>query len=771
MLQVYDRSVSHVQGRGCDLRIRLRVLDDPLLAALPWELLFDVRQQRFIALQPDTVLVRTLETQQPLKPLDGEPPLRVLAMAVQPSDLEALDLAAERQQLTQALARLGAGAEVHWVEGQGWRDLQAALQRGDWHIFHFLGHGLFDPTTATGYLAFADAAGVADLRSAEEIARLLGDHNALRLAVLNACAGAQGGSHMDAGIAQQLVSAGAPAVVAVQQAIADSEAIELARSFYGALGNGLPIDAAFAEARKALSLAAPETLAWAAVVLVMRSGEESRPESDRLAALPVPRWSLWAVLGLLLLAVGLVAWLAWPQMQERFGPVRMPEGPFNVAVAPFTPLVQSGEDQRSADAEAVALAERLAASLNASSDVWRELFERDLLAWGPQQRIRLAADADAQQYMQEINANLLIYGELGHEGQRWKLTPEFRFDDIYAGLAPEMEGRFAFGSEIEYGASAAEIQEVTRALRERTLSFAGIALGYSYLMGGEVDAYERAANVFEWVRSHSNWAAGKGRGAKGQETIYLFLGNAYLQLAYATAETDPDLALTHLASAQNAFQQGLAINSTYARLLAAQASAGYQQISRFGSPGCDDGWIEQAKALDRDFQAALDQAEHDPMIAGVLTETLVKMSSHLGVGRVHLWRFRCTRLNPYFAQQAIQSYQQVLDLYQQVEESMPERALHSAEAAIYAHAEMGWVLLVDGVLRQQHGGEYVDVDKVIAHWQEAEQLAQQRGSPENLHTVYTTVIEVCKWSYANARSLLDSAAELQRYCAQVSERE
>jgi len=159
------------------------------------------------------------------------------------------------------------------------------------------------------------------------------------------------------------------------------------------------------------------------------------------------------------------------------------------------------------------------------------------------------------------------------------------------------------------------------------------------------------------------------------------------------------------------------------------------------------------------------------MIAGVLTETLVKMSSHLGVGRVHLWRFRCTRLNPYFAQQAIQSYQQVLDLYQQVEESMPERALHSAEAAIYAHAEMGWVLLVDGVLRQQHGGEYVDVDKVIAHWQEAEQLAQQRGSPENLHTVYTTVIEVCKWSYANARSLLDSAAELQRYCAQVSERE
>ncbi|MBE2238851.1 MAG: CHAT domain-containing protein [Caldilineaceae bacterium] len=770
VLQVYDRSVNHVQGHGCDLRIRLRVLDDSLLAALPWELLFDVRQQRFIALQPDTVLVRTLETQQPLKPLDGEPRLRVLAMAVQPSNLDALDLAAERQQLTQALARLGDSAHLHWVEGQGWRDLQDALQRGDWHIFHFLGHGLFDPTTATGYLAFADAAGAADLRSAEEIARLLGDHNALRLAVLNACAGAQGGSHMNAGIAQQLVSAGLPAVVAVQQAIADREAIELARSFYTALGNGLPIDAAFAEARKALSLAAPETLAWAALVLVTRSAEESRPVPSRLAALPVPRWSIWAVLFLLLLAVGLVAWQAWPQIQEHFGPVRMPEASFNVAVAPFTPLVRNAEGKRSAETEATELAQRVAAALNNASGDWTELFEGGLLAWGPQKRIRLAAGADARQYMEKINANLLIYGELDREGQRWKLTPEFRFDDAYAGLRPELEGSFAFGSEIEYRASAAGIQEVNRALRDRALSFAGIALGYSYLIEGEEDAYARAVEVIEWVRSHSSWVIGKGRNAKGQETFYLFLGNAYLQLAYAVSEIDPELAFTHLASAEDAFEQGLAINPTYARLLAAQASARYQRISRFGSPGCDNGWIEQANRLDRDFQRALQQAENDPLITQTLTENLVKMFSYLGIGRTQMWRFRCTRLNSHFAEQANQAYQQVLDLYEEIEQADPGRAPHYAESAIFAHAEGGQMLLVEAALLTRQNGSPAPVEEVIDHWQAAEQLAQQRDNPENLSTVHTNIIDACEQSRLIAPALFNSSVELERYCVQVSER-
>ncbi len=274
VLQLYDQSLSHVRSRGRDLRIRLRVLDDALLAALPWELLYDTRAQRFVALQPDVVLTRTVEAQQPVKDLAVAPPLRVLAMAAQPADLAAFDLERERRHLDLALARLGDGVELHWVDGQNWRALLDALQRGEWHVFHFLGHGLFDRAEGAGALAFAGEDGLAELHTADELSRLLGDHDTLRLVVLNACEGAQGsGSQMDAGIAQQLVRAGVPAVVAMQAPIAETHAAELTRSFYGALGNGLAIDAAFAEARKALSLAAPGTLAWAVPVLVLRSGD------------------------------------------------------------------------------------------------------------------------------------------------------------------------------------------------------------------------------------------------------------------------------------------------------------------------------------------------------------------------------------------------------------------------------------------------------------------------------------------------------------------
>ncbi len=282
LLQLYDQSVSHVQSRGRDLRIRLRVLDDALLAALPWELLYDTRAQRFIALQPNIVLARTVEAQQPVKELASPSPLRVLAMAAQPSDLAALDLERERRHLARALARPDTGVELHWVDGQSWRALHDVLQRGEWHVFHFLGHGLFDRAAGAGALAFAGDDGLAELHSAEELSRLLGDHAALRLVVLNACEGAQGGgSQMDAGIAQQLVRAGVPAVVAMQAPILATDAAELTRSFYGALGNGLAIDAAFAEARKALSLAAPGTLAWAVPVLVMRGGDSRLAVQDK----------------------------------------------------------------------------------------------------------------------------------------------------------------------------------------------------------------------------------------------------------------------------------------------------------------------------------------------------------------------------------------------------------------------------------------------------------------------------------------------------------
>ena len=102
--------------------------------------------------------------------------------------------------------------------------------------------------------------------------RLLADHRSLRLALLNSCEGARGSEHdVFSSTAAILVRRGLPAVVAMQYEITDRAAVEFARSFYEALAEGLPVDAAVAEARKSISLAVTNTVEWGTPVLYMRA--------------------------------------------------------------------------------------------------------------------------------------------------------------------------------------------------------------------------------------------------------------------------------------------------------------------------------------------------------------------------------------------------------------------------------------------------------------------------------------------------------------------
>ena len=107
--------------------------------------------------------------------------------------------------------------------------------------------------------------------SAQFLGTLLHDHRPLRLAVLNACEGARA-SRGDpfAGTAQSLVQQGIPAVIAMQFEVTDEAAICFTREFYAAIAVGYPVDAALAEARKAIFAEVSE-IEWGTPVLYMRS--------------------------------------------------------------------------------------------------------------------------------------------------------------------------------------------------------------------------------------------------------------------------------------------------------------------------------------------------------------------------------------------------------------------------------------------------------------------------------------------------------------------
>jgi CHAT domain-containing protein len=254
------------------LRFKLRI-QSPDLATLPWEFLYDPRQAEYVCLSRNTPMVRYLELPQPIRPLTVTPPLRILGMIASPASLPALDVTNERQRVERATEELrGRGlVNLTWLDGQTWRDLQRAMRGGPWHVFHFIGHGGFDAQADEGLIALADEQGQPHYLRATHLGRLLADHRSLRLVVLNACEGARGSARdIFSSTASILLQRGIPAVLAMQYEITDRAAVELARSFYEALADEMPVDAAVAEARKAVSLEVNNTVEWGTPVLYMR---------------------------------------------------------------------------------------------------------------------------------------------------------------------------------------------------------------------------------------------------------------------------------------------------------------------------------------------------------------------------------------------------------------------------------------------------------------------------------------------------------------------
>jgi hypothetical protein len=255
------------------LRIRLRFSDCPELAELPWEYLYDRERNRFLCLSDRTPLVRYLEVVDSVRVVPVTPSLRILVVIANPSDLQQLDSEQEWSNVTAALSELTQQGRVEVVrlEEPTLGALHRQLRGGNYHIFHFIGHGAFDPYSARGMLAMEDEHGRARLVAGDDLGMLLHDHRSLRLAVLNSCEGSRGDrSDPFSGTAQSLIQQGIPAVVAMQFEISDDAAITFGHVFYEAIADGYPLDAATAEARKAI-YAEGNLTEWGTPVLYLRA--------------------------------------------------------------------------------------------------------------------------------------------------------------------------------------------------------------------------------------------------------------------------------------------------------------------------------------------------------------------------------------------------------------------------------------------------------------------------------------------------------------------
>jgi len=279
-------SLDHASVAGKGLRLRLRLTDAPELQDMPWEYLYNRQLNRFYALSRATPLVRYLDLPERILPLGVTPPLRVLVMIASPKEYPPLDVEREWNKLRDAVRDLEARGllVLERLEQPTLAALNRRLRTGAYHVFHFIGHGDFDPRSQDGVLIMEEDDQSGRRVSGERLSVLLRDYRqTLRLVILNACEGGRAARDDSfAGTAQRLIQQGIPAVIAMQFAIVDRTAIVFAQQFYSAIADGFPVDAAVTEARKEifLEVQSPE---WGTPVLYMRAPDGHIFDVEKLA--------------------------------------------------------------------------------------------------------------------------------------------------------------------------------------------------------------------------------------------------------------------------------------------------------------------------------------------------------------------------------------------------------------------------------------------------------------------------------------------------------
>jgi tetratricopeptide (TPR) repeat protein len=290
----------YARSKSKDLRIKLRI-ESTELAGLPWEYLYEEDEMpSFVSLR--LPIVRYLETAGQAGQMGVKGPLRILGMIADPATGEwpKLDVVKERDRINKGTDRLQREGKVEfqWVSGGTGKDLMTKLQEGEWHVFHFIGHGGVeergendetDGFDERGFIVMVDEDGKPVKKFADDLATMLiGASKSLRLVVLNCCESAKinVGDRFGNPAIGLMRTGWLPAVVAMQFPITDGAAISMSEGFYTALANNSPVDNAITLARRFIQNRS--RVEWGIPVLYMRSADGKIFDVEPALQAPAP---------------------------------------------------------------------------------------------------------------------------------------------------------------------------------------------------------------------------------------------------------------------------------------------------------------------------------------------------------------------------------------------------------------------------------------------------------------------------------------------------
>ncbi len=257
------------------LRMHLALADAPELLYLPWEYLYDPTRGEHLALSTHAPLARYAGLMHQLLPLKAPAPLRMLVVVANPSTHTPLDVDREWLGLVDALDYLALERKLvlERLQRPTLLELQRSLRQGEYHLFHFIGHSIFDAEAQEGMLVFEDEMRRGRLVSGRHLGMLLRDHFPMRLAVLQSCDSQQTLFNAPLALAaNSLVQRGLSAALGLPFALPEAFKLTYLRAFYDAVAAHTPVDLAMVQARTAAQNG-PYGGLWGAPLLFSRCAD------------------------------------------------------------------------------------------------------------------------------------------------------------------------------------------------------------------------------------------------------------------------------------------------------------------------------------------------------------------------------------------------------------------------------------------------------------------------------------------------------------------
>lgn len=269
---LFIRSEERAIGQNKRIRLRL-IIESQELVAIPWELVHHPERGYFMAVNPDTLVTRSVSQSIPRAPRQKIDHWNVLVLISSPQDQPKLDVTAWKSEFDQAFPatqfslKYCRPTRTHIPE---------VVAHYDPHLVFFVGHGRFEDHTGSLALIHPDS-DQNDLLDDRDFANLfLGHIDSIQLISLIACESAKSDSlESFRGVAQQLVQRGIGAVVAMQYPIRVSSAKHFLRGFCGDLVKDKQIDKAVQAARQQMKNAiGPSRRDFATPVLYLAPSAE-----------------------------------------------------------------------------------------------------------------------------------------------------------------------------------------------------------------------------------------------------------------------------------------------------------------------------------------------------------------------------------------------------------------------------------------------------------------------------------------------------------------